>query len=85
MERKSFLQQNTQNAKSLYDKNPENKDKEGFYALGLDKKVRLTDDQARLIQTKLDTLNAEKENEDKKYLELELAKWDDYEIGRAHV
>ena len=78
MERKSFLQQNTQNAKSLYDKNPENKDKEGFYALGLDKKVRLTDDQARLIQTKLDTLNAEKENEDKKYLELKLAKWDDY-------
>lgn len=61
MERKAFLQQNTQAAKTLYEKNPDNKGKEGFYASGLDKNVRLTAEQAQIIQTKIDTLNTQQQ------------------------
>ena len=77
-ERKSLLQQNIQTAKALYEKNPNNKGKEGFYASGLDKNVKLTTEQAQLIQTKLDTLNAEYENESKKRLQEELQSLYDY-------
>ena len=77
-ERKTLLQQNVQTAKALYEKNPNNKGKEGFYASGLDKNVKLTTEQAQLIQTKLDTLNAEYENESKKRLQEELQSLYDY-------
>lgn len=74
-ERKTLLQQNIQTAKALYEKNPNNKGKEGFYASGLDKNVKLTTEQAQLIQTKLDTLNAEYEEDNKKRLQEEISKW----------
>lgn len=74
-ERKALLQQNIQTAKALYEKNPDNKGKEGFYASRLDKNVKLTTEQAQLIQTKLDTLNAEYEEENKKRLQEEISKW----------
>ena len=77
-ERKTLLQQNIQTAKSLYEKNPDNKGKEGFYASGLDKNVKLTTEQVQLIKTKLDTLNAEFENESKKRLQEELQSLYDY-------
>lgn len=77
-ERKSLLQQNIQTAKALYEKNPDNKGKEGFYASGLDKNVTLTAEQAQLIQTKLDTLNAEYENESKRRLQDEMQSLYDY-------
>lgn len=74
-ERKTLLQQNIQTAKALYEKDPNNKGKEGFYASGLDKNVKLTTEQAQLIQTKLDTLNAEYEEDNKKRLQEEISKW----------
>ena len=74
-ERKTLLQQNIQITKALYEKNPNNKGKEGFYASGLDKNVKLTTEQAQLIQTKLDTLNAEYEEDNKKRLQEEISKW----------
>ena len=77
-ERKTLLQQNIQTAKALYEKNPDNKGKEGFYASGLDKNVKLTTEQVQLIKTKLDTLNAEYENESKKRLQEELQSLYDY-------
>lgn len=77
-ERKALLQQNIQTAKTLYEKNPDNKGKEGFYASGLDKNVKLTTEQVQLIKTKLDTLNAEYENESKKRLQEELQSLYDY-------
>ena len=77
-ERKALLQQNIQTAKALYEKNPDNKGKEGFYASGLDKNVKLTTEQVQLIKTKLDTLNAEYENESKKRLQEELQSLYDY-------
>ena len=77
-ERKSLLQQNIQTAKELYDKNPQNKSKEGFYASGLDKNVKLTTEQVKLIQTKLNTLNADYEEENKKYLLQEIDKWNEF-------
>lgn len=60
-EQKSFLQTNIAAAKQAYDKNPDNKKKEGFYASGLDKKVTLTSDQKALINAKYEALEA-KEN-----------------------
>ena len=77
-ERKLLLQQNIQTAKELYDKNPQNKSKEGFYASGLDKNVKLTTEQVKLIQTKLNTLNADYEEENKKYLLQEIDKWNEF-------
>ena len=74
-EEESLRQKNIQNAKADYDKNPANKKKEGFYASELDKNVKLTTEQAQLIQTKLDTLNAEYEEENKKRLQEEISKW----------
>ena len=74
-ERKTLLQQNIQITKALYEKNPNNKGKEEFYASGLDKNVKLTTEQAQLIQTKLDTLNAEYEEDNKKRLQEEISKW----------
>lgn len=77
-ERKAMLEANTQTAKALYEKNPDNKGKEGFYASGLDKNVKLTAEQAQLIKTKLDTLNVEYENESKKRLQEDLQSLYDY-------
>ena len=77
-ERKTLLQQNIQTAKALYEKNPDNKGKEGFYASGLDKNVKLTTEQVQLIRTKINTLNAEYENESKKRLQEELQSLYDY-------
>lgn len=58
-EQKSMLSQNVTAAKQVYDKNPDNKKKEGFYASGMDKRVTLTDDQKALIQAKYDALDAQ--------------------------
>ena len=58
-EAKNLLQTNIAAAKQKYEKNPDNKKKEGFYASGLDKQVSLTSDQKALIQAKYDTLNAQ--------------------------
>ena len=77
-ERKAMLEANTQTAKALYEKNPDNKGKEGFYASGLDKNVKLTAEQTQLIKTKLDTLNVEYENESKKRLQEDLQSLYDY-------
>lgn len=60
-EQKSLLQTNIAAAKQAYDKNPDNKKKEGFYASGLDKKVTLTSEQKALINAKYEALEA-KEN-----------------------
>ena len=60
-EQKSLLQQNIAAAKQAYDKNPDNKEKEGFYESGLDKRVTLTSDQKALINAKYEALEA-KEN-----------------------
>lgn len=60
-EQKSLLQQNIAAAKQAYDKNPDNKEKEGFYESGLDKRVILTSDQKALINAKYEALEA-KEN-----------------------
>ena len=60
-EQKSLLQQNIAAAKQAYDKNPDNKEKEGFYEIGLDKRVTLTSDQKALINAKYEVLEA-KEN-----------------------
>lgn len=60
-EQKSLLQQNIAAAKQAYDKNPDNKEKEGFYKSGLDKRVTLTSDQKALINAKYEALEA-KEN-----------------------
>lgn len=77
-ERKAMLEANTQTAKALYEKNPDNKGKEGFYASGLGKNVKLTAEQTQLIKTKLDTLNVEYENESKKRLQEDLQSLYDY-------
>ena len=58
-EAKNLLQTNIAAAKQKYEKNPDNKKKEGFYASGLDKQVSLTSDQKALIQAKYDVLDAQ--------------------------
>ena len=57
-EQRSLLQMNIAAAKQAYNKNPSNKEKEGFYASGLDKKVTLTRDQKALINAKYEALEA---------------------------
>ncbi len=58
-EQKNLLNANIAAAKQTYDKNPENKNKEGFYASGLHKKVTLTSDQKALINAKYEALEAQ--------------------------
>ena len=58
-EQKNLLNANIAAAKQAYDKNPENKNKEGFYASGLHKKVTLTSDQKALINAKYEALEAQ--------------------------
>ena len=77
-ERKAMLEANTQTAKALYEKNPDNKGKEGFYASGLDKNVKLTAEQQKYIQTKKDTLLVENAESERKYLREQLQYYYDY-------
>ena len=58
-EQKNLLNANIAAAKQAYDKNPENKNKKGFYASGLHKKVTLTSDQKALINAKYEALEAQ--------------------------
>ncbi len=58
-EQKNLLNANIAAAKQAYDKNPENKNKEGFYASRLDKNVTLTSDQKALINAKYEALEAQ--------------------------
>lgn len=58
-EQKNLLNANIAAAKQAYDKNPENKNKEGFYASGLHKKITLTSDQKALINAKYEALEAQ--------------------------
>lgn len=58
-EQKNLLNANIAAAKQAYEKNPENKNKEGFYASGLHKKVTLTSDQKALINAKYEALEAQ--------------------------
>lgn len=58
-EAETLRQKNIQIAKEEYSKNPVNKKKEGFYASGLDKNVKLTNEQQKLIDAKLALLNTQ--------------------------
>lgn len=58
-EQKSLLKANIASAEQAYNKNPKNKNNEGFYASGLDKKVTLTSDQKALINAKYEALEAQ--------------------------
>lgn len=65
MEEKSMLQSNISQAKVDYEKNPANKQKEGFYARGLDKNITLTEEQLRLITTKRENLESKQKIDEK--------------------
>lgn len=58
-EQKSLLKANIAAAEQAYNKNPKNKNNEGFYVSGLDKKVTLTSDQKALINAKYEALEAQ--------------------------
>ena len=58
-EAETLRQKNIQIAKAEYSKNPANKKKKGFYASGLDKNVKLTNEQQKLIDAKLALLNTQ--------------------------
>lgn len=77
-EAKNLLQTNIAAAKQKYEKNPDNKKKEGFYASGLDKQVSLTSDQKALIQAKYDTLNAQEKAYDLQQLKAKTQSLYDY-------
>lgn len=77
-EAETLRQKNIQIAKAEYSKNPANKKKEGFYASGLDKRVKLTDEQQQLIETKMSTLNAQQDEDNKKRLAAQLQSLYDY-------
>lgn len=77
-EAETLRQKNIQIAKAEYSKNPANKKKEGFYASGLDKGVKLTDEQQQLIEAKMSTLNAQQEEDAKKRLAAQLQSLYDY-------
>lgn len=77
-EAEQLKQKNIDTAKANYEKDPANKKKEGFYALGLDKKVGLTSEQQKYIQTKRDTLLAENAESERKYLREQLQYYYDY-------
>lgn len=77
-EAEQLKQKNIDTAKANYEKDPANKGKEGFYALGLDKKVGLTSEQQKYIQTKKDTLLAENAESERKYLREQLQYYYDY-------
>lgn len=77
-EAEQLKQKNIDTAKANYEKDPANKKKEGFYALGLDKKVGLTSEQQKYIQTKKDTLLVENAESEQKYLREQLQYYYDY-------
>ena len=77
-EAETLRQKNIQLAKAEYNKNPENKKKEGFYASGLDKQVTLTSDQKALIQAKYNTLNAQEKAYDLQQLKAKTQSLYDY-------
>lgn len=77
-EAETLRQKNIQIAKAEYSKNPANKKKEGFYASGLDKGIKLTDEQQQLIEAKMSTLNAQQEEDAKKRLAAQLQNLYDY-------
>lgn len=77
-EAKNLLQTNIAAAKQKYEKNTDNKKKEGFYASGLDKQVSLTSDQKALIQAKYDTLNAQEKAYDLQQLKAKTQSLYDY-------
>lgn len=77
-EAEQLKQKNIDTAKANYEKDPANKKKEGFYALGLDKKVGITSEQQKYIQTKKDTLLAENAESERKYLREQLQYYYDY-------
>lgn len=77
-EAEQLKQKNIDTAKANYEKDPANKKKEGFYALGLDKKVGLTSEQQKYIHTKKDTLLAENAESERKYLREQLQYYYDY-------
>ena len=77
-EAEQLKQKNIDTAKANYEKDPANKKKEGFYALGLNKKVGLTSEQQKYIQTKKDTLLAENAESERKYLREQLQYYYDY-------
>lgn len=77
-EAEQLKQKNIDTAKANYEKDPASKKKEGFYALGLDKKVGLTSEQQKYIQTKKDTLLVENAESERKYLREQLQYYYDY-------
>lgn len=77
-EAEQLKQKNIDTAKANYEKDPANKKKEGFYALGLDKKVGLKSEQQKYIQTKKNTLLVENAESERKYLREQLQYYYDY-------
>lgn len=77
-EAENLRQKNIQLAKAEYNKNPENKKKAGFYASGLDKGVKLTDEQQQLINAKMSVLNAQQDEDNKKRYAAQLQSLYDY-------
>ncbi len=67
-EAEQLRQKNIAEAKADYEKNPANEKKEGFYASGLDKGVKLTAEQKELIDAKTRKLDAEKYESEEKAL-----------------
>lgn len=71
-EAEQLRQKNIAAAKATYDKNPANKKKEGFYASGLDKGIKLTDDQQKLIDSKNRLINAQIDANNKAFIQNQL-------------
>lgn len=71
-EAEQLRQKNIAAAKATYDKNPANKKKEGFYASGLDKGIKLTDDQQKLIDSKNRLINAQIDANNKAFIQSQL-------------
>ncbi len=76
-EAETLRQKNIQIAKAEYSKNPANKKKEGFYASGLDKGVKLTDEQQKLIDAKMNLLNSQQKAKEEKNLKSVTDKYKD--------
>lgn len=71
-EAEQLRQKNIDAAKATYEKNPANKKKEGFYASGLDKGIKLTDDQQKLIDSKNRLINAQIDANNKAFIQSQL-------------
>lgn len=84
-EAEQMRQTNISAAKAMYDKNPANENKEGYYASGLDKKVTLNDKQQKTINAKYDTLSSQQRAETEKSLKAVTDKYKTENQQRADI